>query len=363
MPLTFCTLGSPGKKLRTPARRRRPIVRRNPWRRPLACLAMAAFVTVPKTAWAQESSLLAIRTEPGAWPDEPLRIGSPAGLGRSGAIRIILAPSASPLDVSGLRQFGAGWEIGHRWMSLFELALPGEPTAQSPVADATGPLVAPSTAGSWVLESTTGARIPVLTPVPAPTGGDGTLNGYYLGVYPTAGSNRTDAYRPPKAFIEVTPQNRDLAISRHLTLGQFITKDQLDVWPKYVALDLRLIDKLELVVAELNSMGIRADHLYIMSGFRSPQYNGPGGDGRASLSRHMWGDAADVWIDNDGNGLMDDLNGDGAIDLNDAAVVMRAVERVEREYPELVGGAGTYPTTSAHGPYIHIDARGERARW
>ena len=60
-----------------------------------------------------------------------------------------------------------------------------------------------------------------------------------------AGSDRTDAYAPPEAFIEVTPENRDLPVSRHLTLAQFITKDQFSVWPKYVALDPRLLDKLE----------------------------------------------------------------------------------------------------------------------
>jgi hypothetical protein len=39
------------------------------------------------------------------------------------------------------------------------------------------------------------------------------------------------------------------------------------------------------------------------------------------------------------------------------------VDRVERAHPTLVGGAGVYPATSAHGPFIHIDTRGYRARW
>ena len=40
-----------------------------------------------------------------------------------------------------------------------------------------------------------------------------------------------------------------------------------------------------------------------MSGFRTPQYNAGGGNtgGRAGLSRHMYGDASDIFIDNDGN--------------------------------------------------------------
>jgi hypothetical protein len=36
---------------------------------------------------------------------------------------------------------------------------------------------------------------------------------------------------------------------------------------------------------------------------------------------------------------------------------------VEEKYPELVGGCGVYIATSAHGPFVHIDARGYRARW
>jgi uncharacterized protein YcbK (DUF882 family) len=241
--------------------------------------------------------------------------------------------------------------------------VPGGSTAAAPTPLLSDAIVTPEETGVWVLESGTGSVVTVITHVPAARRRNGILNGYRIGTYPTEGSLRADAYAPPIAFIEVTPANRDMRISDHLTLGQFLTKDQFEVWPKYVALDLRLIDKLELVIDELGAMGIRAENIHVMSGFRTPLYNGPGGDGRAALSRHMWGDAADVWIDNDRDGDMDDLNGDGRVDLNDAAVVMRAVDRVERRYPELIGGAGTYPTAPTHPPYIHIDARGNHSRW
>ncbi len=106
-------------------------------------------------------------------------------------------------------------------------------------------------------------------------------------------------------------------------------------------------------------------HVSVMSGFRTPQYNANGGNtgGRASLSRHMYGDAADVWIDNDGDGRMDDLNRDGRVDMRDSQVMAAAVDRVERAHPDLVGGVGVYPTGPGHGPFTHIDARGYRARW
>ena len=81
------------------------------------------------------------------------------------------------------------------------------------------------------------------------------------------------------------------------------------------------------------------------------------------MSRHQYGDAADVYPNDRGKGRMDDLNGDGRVDLTDARILANAADAVERQHPELVGGIGIYPATSAHGPFVHIDARGTRARW
>jgi hypothetical protein len=60
---------------------------------------------------------------------------------------------------------------------------------------------------------------------------------------------------------------------------------------------------------------------------------------------------------------MDDLNGDGRVDIADVNVIQRAVEKVELRYPELVGGVGVYSSMGPRGPFAHIDVRGERARW
>ena len=56
----------------------------------------------------------------------------------------------------------------------------------------------------------------------------------------------------------------------------------------------------------------------------------------------MFGDASDVFVDNDGDGRMDDLNNDGRIDYRDAQVIVAAAERVEQSFTSLVGGAGVY---------------------
>ena len=154
-------------------------------------------------------------------------------------------------------------------------------------------------------------------------------------------------------------------MSEHFKLGDFLTKDQYDVWPKYLLLEPKLLDKLELTIQELEKSGIDVRHVQVMSGFRTPSYNVSGGNtaGRANLSRHMYGDASDIFIDNDHNGNMDDLNHDGRVDFRDAQVIADATERVERAYPALVGGIGVYVASSGHGPFTHIDARGYRARW
>ncbi|MEJ7809108.1 MAG: D-Ala-D-Ala carboxypeptidase family metallohydrolase [Gemmatimonadaceae bacterium] len=194
----------------------------------------------------------------------------------------------------------------------------------------------------------------------------GRVGAYRMGYWPferRAPSNA--AYANPEGFIEVTAANQDTYVSEHFRLRDFLTHDQQAVWPKYLVLDERLLDKLELMIAELEAAGIRASHVSVMSGFRTPQYNAPGvrAGGRAATSRHQYGDAADVFVDNDRNGRMDDLNRDGRVDTRDAAVLLRAVERVERTHPELIGGVGVYPATRAHGPFAHIDARGHGARW
>ena len=194
----------------------------------------------------------------------------------------------------------------------------------------------------------------------------GRMGDYRVGFWPAEKRRtRSEAYENPEGFIEVTPDNQDTYVSEHFRLRDFLTHDQRDVWPKYLVLRESLVDKLELVIDDLSEHGVRVEHMVVMSGFRTPQYNaaGVGRGGRAKDSRHQFGDAADVFVDNDGNGRMDDLNRDKRVDSRDARVIMQAIERVERAHPELVGGASLYRATKAHGPFAHVDVRGVRARW
>ena len=194
----------------------------------------------------------------------------------------------------------------------------------------------------------------------------GSVGSYRLGFWPEEkGRLRSEAYENPEGFIEVTPANQDTRISEHFRLRDFLTHDQENVWPKYLVLREPLIDKLELVISDLEDHGIPARNVQVLSGFRTPQYNLALGDesGRARDSRHQFGDAADIYIDSNHDGRMDDLNGDGRVNFRDVRVILAAVERVESQYPDLVGGVGLYHSTGSHGPFAHIDIRGSRARW
>jgi hypothetical protein len=238
-------------------------------------------------------------------------------------------------------------------------------------ASDTGSIVAPTRAGIWALAIKVGAALKpvtdfsVITVRPFSEKQRGRIGLYYIGSWPGEKGRARRGYAIPSGFIEVTRANQDVYVSDHFRLRDFLTHDQGDVWPKYIVLELKLVDKLELVLSDLEAHGYNPAGVHVLSGFRTPQYNVSGGDptGRAALSRHMYGDAADIFLDNDGNGVMDDLNHDRRVNIRDSQVILAAVDRVEREHPELIGGAGVYVAASGHGPFIHIDTRGFRARW
>jgi len=274
--------------------------------------------------------------------------------GVSGKLKATLQPAPQPVPTDSLP---AGASVGY--------------TQGGGIAEA------PRGSGIWSLVLKIGNAIRpisdfnVITMLPFSAKKNGRVGTYFIGSWPSEAGVKGPAKAPaasyanPAGFIEVTPANRNTPVSEHFKLGDFITHDQASVWPKYIVLQQRLIDKLELVLSDLQSHGYDVHGVRVMSGFRTPQYNAGGGNtaGRASLSRHMYGDASDIYIDDDGSGQMDDLDHDGKITIGDARVISAAVDRVEAAHPELVGGAGVYTAAPGHGPFIHIDTRGYKARW
>lgn len=218
---------------------------------------------------------------------------------------------------------------------------------------------APSAPGMYRLRAVSADLLDTVTlhafvMVPAAAVHDGYLNGYRIGRYPAAALRGLAAYRPPRGFIEVTPQNENVYLTPHLQLGQFVAK-QGGRFPKYVVLDERLLVKLEELLDQVHRAGYDVQRFRIMSGYRTPYYNHA--IGNVAYSRHVYGAAADI--------LVDDLNRDGRIDRRDAAVLAAVVERRVEDpaHPASLGGIGEYARTATHGPFVHVDVRGFRARW
>ena len=192
---------------------------------------------------------------------------------------------------------------------------------------------------------------------------DGVLNGFHIGEYPSVPLKGLEIYRPPAGFVELGAETADLAVSPHFRLGQFDCKQE-GGYPRYLAVRTRLLLKLELVLEEVNRQGIPCETLAVLSGYRTPYYNKA--IGNVKYSRHVWGGAADIFVDADPqDGMMDDLNGDGSLTIEDAAVLYKIVDDLygEPEFAPFIGGLGRYRRTAAHGPFVHVDVRGFRARW
>jgi len=204
-------------------------------------------------------------------------------------------------------------------------------------------------------------RVQLFVMVPHSDIENGYLNGYRMGAYPTTPLNGNPAYLPPRGFVEVTRDNMHRRVSPHFTLGQFLCKQE-GGFPKYVVLQERLLLQLEHVLEESNKLGYNANTFHVMSGYRTPWYNQRIGNGR--YSRHIYGDAADIFIDT-GNGMMDDLNGDGVVDRKDAKLLFDLIDSIQRDADETYrqGGLGLYGPRPWRGPFVHVDGRGHYARW
>ena len=203
----------------------------------------------------------------------------------------------------------------------------------------------------------------VFVMIPAEEVQGGRLKYYHIGPYPDESEVKNkDVYVEPEGFIEVTQKNQDLLLSPHFKLKEFTSK-QRSGYPKFVYLRPSLLLKLEMLRREMNMNNIHVSNMVIMSGYRTPQYNKA--IGNVKFSRHVYGDAADIFVDNDGNYRMDDLNSDGVVNIKDADVMANMIAELNKrsEYKGLIGGMGVYGPKPHRGPFIHIDTRGIKARW
>jgi uncharacterized protein YcbK (DUF882 family) len=272
--------------------------------------------------------------------------------GRSGQLKMRFALPGLPVDYPIEVQGGLD-EVQYSWIARGDSVPTGQPRQLA------GGLIAPDAPGFYNLQLTlAGERRLVEDPplavlVPRSEKKGSVLNGYRMGFYRGDRARRSDP-EAPIGFVRIDSADLDLRVSAHLRLADFVTRDRQEIWPRYAAVDPRLLDKLELVLSEIITWTGNREReplvLDVHSSFRTPHHNRlvPSS---ARDSRHQLGDAIDVGVD---------ANRDGRVNSKDAKLLTMAVDIVERTHPDLVGGMGIY---ARNRPFVHIDARGVKVRW
>lgn len=185
---------------------------------------------------------------------------------------------------------------------------------------------------------------------------DSVLNGYTVGRYGPA-RRAGDPSAPPTALLRVPRELADRPVSPSFRLRDFFCRQQPEHWPKYLLLDERLLVKLERLNDASRARGYGP--IRPMSTFRTPWYNRSIGN-ETTYSHHLFGRASDVYVDRNGDGTMDDLDGDGVVTEADAQRLEALVLGLDGA---VQGGTGLYAPAAHRGPFVHVDVGGRATRW
>ncbi len=223
--------------------------------------------------------------------------------------------------------------------------------------------VAPAEPGLYpiiVTSGTTVRRVNAFVMIPYDSlNKKGYLNGVKIGKYPRP-IEQFPNFTKPKGFIITTPDNLDTPVSPRYTLRDFAPRS-INGFPRYTVLREELLIKLEMLTDLAKSHGCKLDRFAVFSGYRPPAYNYRVERGRNSA--HIYGGAADIIVDTNNDGRLDDLNHDGQSNRKDAKLLADYADELEAKHPELVGGVGWYSRTRRRGAFVHVDVRGRHARW
>ncbi len=210
-------------------------------------------------------------------------------------------------------------------------------------------------------------KLTVLSGYPFSMLEDGCLNGFEIGEYPVPeDKDNLKLYKPPQYFYYLDKHVLGCSISKHVQLGE-LGYDARASLPQYFALDYEVVVALEEMISELERLELPSRVHYIGGGFISPRSNRircSKTAAAASLSRHMWGEAVDFIIDEDPkDGIMDDMNHDGTVDVRDAFFIRDLLTRLAEEGRIKPGGIGVYSPPRNSQVQLHLDVRGVPARW
>ncbi len=189
------------------------------------------------------------------------------------------------------------------------------------------------------------------------------LDDFRIGYYPDIPADKKEYYSKPDGFLKIDESMLGVKLTPHFKMEQFLT-NQSDRLPQFIAIQESLLLKLEFFLEEINKAGYYAETFGIVSIYRSPYFNKKIGN-NTNLSRHLFGDAADIYIDNTGNQWMDDLNGDGKSTIADSDILYDLAVNFDQkeEFAHLQGGVSSYKGNGVRGPFIHIDTRGFHVSW
>ena len=135
-----------------------------------------------------------------------------------------------------------------------------------------------------------------------------------------------------KDFVAKDRFYRELILGKRTTIPWLISSD--------------LLKAIHHLRKNLSQKNFNPDAFHIRSAHRPPHHNEAVGG--ASLSRHIKGEAVDIFIK--------DIDGSGGYTPEDKKIVLDLLEhRIIRS----MGGIGRYP----HSRVVHFDVRGYRARW
>ncbi len=201
-------------------------------------------------------------------------------------------------------------------------------------------------------------KLQIIVKTPIDTTQVKEVNDYKVNQYPKPYKGNPK-YAQPQGLIKFSKADENRYLSDLVQIKDIMCKQHSN-YPKYLLVDTQGLKMLDQLYKYLLSRGLNFSKFSFISGYRTPYYNRMIGNGK--YSRHLYGDAFDLYIDENGDYRMDDLNQDGRQDKQDVDFLYQLfLDFLKNNNRQ--GGVGKYLPNSRHGGFVHIDNRGFNARW